>query len=265
MKILLWIGNESNQIALASKINEMFGVDGIILETRKYKPKRSFKKLFEKVIETVFLKKIGNAWINMKSHYKNNYSLPQNAEIIDVENINSEEAFAFSKKINPDLIIVSGTRLVKEKMLSITPSKGILNLHTGLSPYIKGGPNCTNWCLSTKQFNLIGNTIMWIDLGIDTGNILTTELTPLSGEEDLNEIHLKVMEHGHDLYLKSINFLNNGGKSSVKQDEITKGKTYYTREWGLSQKINLIKNFKYFKSSIQKQENTNPARTIKIS
>jgi len=31
MKILLWIGNESNQIALASKIHKEFCIEGIIL------------------------------------------------------------------------------------------------------------------------------------------------------------------------------------------------------------------------------------------
>jgi len=152
---------------------------------------------------------------------------------------------------NPDLIIVSGTRLIKEKMLSIKPKLGILNLHTGLSPYIKGGPNCTNWCIATKQFHLIGNTIMWIDLGIDTGNIVTTEFTNIDSSDNLLDIHIKVMEHAHSLYLKAIDFLSKGNMSSVKQSEIAKGKTYYTKDWTLKQKFLLVKNLKLYKKMLQ--------------
>ena len=78
----------------------------------------------------------------------------------------------------------------------------ILNLHTGISPYIKGGPNCTNWCIATKQFEKIGNTIMWLDKGIDTGELLTTENTKFnSTDKSLLKIHMRVMNHAHDLYI----------------------------------------------------------------
>lgn len=50
---------------------------------------------------------------------------------------------------------------------------------------------------------------MWIDEGIDTGNIITTEQTPLRGNESLFQIHLKVMDHAHDLYLRSIEVVRN--------------------------------------------------------
>ena len=181
MKVVLWIGNESNQKALACKIADRFSVAGIVRETRKTKSKITLKKLFEKIIEKLFLSTIAKSWFGMKGNYEKKFPSYPDTKILDVENINSNEAYQFSLDLNPDLIIVSGTRLVKEKMLSIEPKLGILNLHTGLSPYVKGGPNCTNWCIATEQFHLIGNTIMWIDLGIDTGNILSTEFTNLTG------------------------------------------------------------------------------------
>ena len=139
-------------------------------------------------------------------------------------------------------------------MLSIKPALGILNLHTGLSPYIKGGPNCTNWCIATKQFHLIGNTIMLVDIGIDTGNLVTTELVDFTGDEDLSGIHLKVMEHAHNLYLKAIDKLSKGEHFNIKQSSISKGTTFYTKQWGLKEKINLIKNLKQFQKSIKSGE-----------
>jgi methionyl-tRNA formyltransferase len=137
-------------------------------------------------------------------------------------------------------------------MLSINPSIGILNLHTGLSPYVKGGPNCTNWCIANQDFHLIGNTIMWIDKGIDTGNILTTEFTLINGNENLSELHLKVMEHAHNLYISAVKFLVKGKRQSVKQSDIADGVTFYTKQWNLKQKFKLVKNFSQLKKQFDK-------------
>ena len=255
MKVLLWIGNEPNQKALANKIHTVFPLAGIVTETRARKNSSiSLKLLFEKVYEKIFLSEIGKAWREMKSHYDNIYPAYPNVPTINVQNINSEESFEFSEKIGADLIIVSGTGLVNKKMLGINPTIGILNLHTGLSPYIKGGPNCTNWCISTKQFHLIGNTIMWIDAGIDTGNLIATEFTNLQGIETLNDVHLKVMEHAHSLYVRAIQSVAKGNRTSVPQSNIAEGKTYYNKDWNVVHKRNLVENFRLLKPAIASGE-----------
>lgn len=244
MNLLLWIGNESNQKALAHKLDKEFNIVGIITESRQQKRKITIKKILEALYEKLFLTEIARAWWGMKDHYEHQYAEYPNVKHIDVENINNEEAYHFSKDLNPDLIIVSGTRMIKKKMLSIQAKKGILNLHTGLSPYIKGGPNCTNWCIATQQFHLIGNTIMWIDEGIDSGNIVTTEYTVIDWTQSLLDIHIAVMNHAHELYHKAIKFISAGGESNVPQDHIGSGKTYYTRDWTLNNKIKLLANLK---------------------
>lgn len=264
MKILLWIGNEPNQKALANKINAVYPLCGIITESRAAKRDLILKKTAEKIVEKIFLPSIGRAWWGLQKHYEQLYPAYPAVERLDVENINSDEAYRFTQKLSPDLILVSGTRLVKDKMLSAVPAAGILNLHTGLSPYIKGGPNCTNWCIATRQFHLIGNTIMWIDRGIDTGNILTTEYTLLDGHESLPELHIKVMDHAHSLYLKAARYLESGSRKSVPQSDISKGKTYYTKDWTLKQKISLVRNHKAMSSYFASGKIAEDRRNIRI-
>ncbi|RFC55733.1 formyltransferase family protein [Brumimicrobium aurantiacum] len=244
MKIVLWLGNEPNQKALASKMAVQFDVVGIVTETRKQQRKITVQKIKHSIIERLFLSSINKAWWGLQNYYQKYYSNFPEIARLDIENINSNEAEQFTRNLKPDLIIVSGTRLIKKEMLSIPVKHGILNLHTGLSPYIKSGPNCTNWCIATKQFHLVGNTIMWIDEGIDSGNIVTTEQTDIDWEQSLLDIHINVMEHAHNLYLKAVNFIQVGGRSNVAQKEIGEGKTNYTKEWGLKQKIQLLKNLK---------------------
>jgi methionyl-tRNA formyltransferase len=250
MIIVLWIGEEANQKALANRIHAKFPIAGIVTETKRKKSSVSVNKIPGKLVEKIFLSKIGKAWFNMLDHYKNLYRDFPPVSLLNVENINDDKVYEFTKEFSPDLIIVSGTRMIKEKLLSIQPAIGIMNLHTGLSPYVKGGPNCTNWCIATKQFHLIGNTVMWIDKGIDSGNIITTEFTPLTGKETFNELHIKVMDHAHDLYVRSIENLQNGKRPGIPQREIADGTTYYTRQWGLKQKIKLATQFRNFKQSI---------------
>ena len=160
MNIVLWIGIDPNQKAFANKLHKIFPISAIVSETRRTKTKYTFLLIIEKVIEKFFLSSIGKSWWNMLKYYDDKYPKFPDTDILNVENINSQTAYDFTYIHKPDLILVSGTRLIKEKMLSINPSIGILNLHTGLSPYVKGGPNCTNWCIANREFHLIGNTII---------------------------------------------------------------------------------------------------------
>ncbi|HYG53026.1 MAG TPA: formyltransferase family protein [Flavobacteriales bacterium] len=263
MKLVMWINDAPNQAALAHKMHQRFGLAGIVVETKTGSTKRKIGEIPGKIYEKLFLKEINASWFGMLDFYSSSYPALPLVPKMEVENINSNQAFEFTKNINPDVVLVSGTRLIREKLLSVQPAIGLLNLHTGLSPYIKGGPNCTNWCIATNQLHLIGNTVMWIDAGIDSGNIVTTELTPLNGDETLKDVHIKVMEHAHALYLKTVDHLNQGGRSNVPQTSVAQGKTYYTRQWTLAQKKALKRNFKAFKMQFNSEEAKAKRATVK--
>lgn len=74
---------------------------------------------------------------------------------------------------------------------------------------------------------------MWIDPGIDTGKIIATECTPLSGRETLTQIQTAVIEHGFDLYVRSIRTIESGLHcEAIPQERIAKGQTFFSRQWG---------------------------------
>jgi methionyl-tRNA formyltransferase len=251
MRIVLWAGDEPNQQALAHKINQDFSLVGMVLESRKSKPRYSVQKIGAKVIERLFLSRIADVWWTLQEHFVKLYPDYPDKPLIRVPAINSEETAAFTRSLSPDLIIVSGTGLIRKKLLSSAPKLGIINLHTGLSPYIKGGPNCTNWCIASGQYHLVGNTIMWIDEGIDSGNLVATECTPLDGQENLNMLHQKVMEHAHDLMLRALRAVKDGKAANVPQASIATGKTYFSRDWGLREQFRLFRNYPEFKKCLQ--------------
>ncbi len=267
MRIVLWINGEANQRALACKIHKVFPLAGIVIEDRIQSRNVTPSKLISKIVEMFFLRSISNAWFGMMEYYHKQFASYPTVKKLNVKNINEENVYSFTNELSPDVIVVSGTGIVKDRLLSLKASVGIINLHTGLSPYVNGGPNCTNWCIATNQLHLIGNTVMWIDAGIDSGNLLTTETTEFDGTEDLEKVHSKVMDHAHELCVKAISFLESGGRSNVSQSELGKGKTYYSRQWGLNEKNALVANFKNFKreiNSLPTIESRKKVKTIKI-
>jgi methionyl-tRNA formyltransferase len=95
---------------------------------------------------------------------------------------------------------------------------------------------------------------MWIDGGIDTGNLIATEFTDLTPSDNLNMIHLKVMNHAHDLCIRALSAIENNKAPNVKQSDIESGKTYYTRQWNLRAKMNLLKNLNKFRKEINSEK-----------
>jgi methionyl-tRNA formyltransferase len=254
MKILLWIGSATNHKALANKLSNSFDIEAIVIEKRPCKARRSFIFLFKKIFERLLFNPISLSWHKMMRYFDSLYPNYPISNLLFVENINERKVFNFSNKIKPDLIVVSGTSIVRKELLRVKSKFGIINLHTGLSPYVKGGPNCTNWCISNGDFHLVGNTVMWIDEGIDSGNIILTEQTNVNWRSSLFNIHLDVMNHAHSLYEKAIFEILNNTAKNVEQNKICEGSLFYNKQWNLKTKMLLIFNLLRIRYNRQLQQ-----------
>jgi methionyl-tRNA formyltransferase len=271
MRIALLIGNQSNQDALADKISARFDVCAIVRESRRKKKSRGISYVFNKILDQTLFGKIGNSWNHMLNFYKESGIFPNRIPFINTEDINKEHVIDFLLQHKPDIVFVSGTSLLKKDLILALTGIKIINLHTGLSPYVKGGPNCTNWCIANNTMHFIGNTIMWLNEGIDSGNIIASETVNLDGSESLNEIHIKVMENAHDLALKSLNYMKADLRScpSVPQKEISEGQLFFTSMWNLKAKTRFAINVftGKFKKTIKSKEyldSKNKLITIKL-
>jgi folate-dependent phosphoribosylglycinamide formyltransferase PurN len=254
--VMLWIGASANHQALACKIASRVPVSEIIIERRVSKRGRnSLRYLFERVLGRSVFKPISTAWLRTQKHYACEYSSLPKTRVLEVEDIHSPIAQEFARSSTAEVVAVSGTRLIRRSMLDESSHRQILNLHTGLSPFVKGGPNCTNWCISQEDWHLIGNSVMWIDAGIDSGDLVATEAVPLVGTETLSELHLKVLEHGHSLYVDAIYALWEGRAiPRVKQREMGEGVTFYSRQWNFVSKTRMLMNWPRYRDAVNSEE-----------
>jgi len=241
MKIIAVFREEPLQRALAAKIHETVPLTRVARVQLKPKDRRN---LLRSLTAVTIARGFRHAWSALYRHYDETFpDWPVPSSVHDSANSASLVALIESEK--PDLVLVSGTDLLRKSTLERFGTK-VMNLHTGISPYIRGGPNCTNWALALAEFDLIGNTVMWIDLGIDTGAIIASERTPLTGQETLAQLHLKVMDHAHDLYRRAVQAFAAGRElPAVPQATIAKGRMFLTREWNSAAMIRAILNHRF--------------------
>ena|SRR5438309_3308936 len=242
MKVIALFGAGSSQRALANKIHKSVPLSHVAVVELKPKGRR---RIIRSLMSVTLGRGLRSAWMDMLRHYEDQFPRWPDVAVSTHGSANDEALIDLVERERPDLVLVSGTDLLKKRTLDRFRAR-VMNLHTGISPYIKGAPNCTNWALALGEFDLIGNTVMWIDPGIDSGAIVTTERTPLSGRESLAELHLKVMEHAHDLYRRAVvAFAAGHTLPSVAQKSIAEGRLFLTRDWNSRAIIRAVLNHKF--------------------
>jgi methionyl-tRNA formyltransferase len=91
--------------------------------------------------------------------------------------INSEESLAAIGKFGADLhVSMSYDQILRKKILSL-PARGTLNCHAGALPFYRGR-NPLTWAIINGEAEF-GVTVHWVDLGIDTGDIVVQVKVPI--------------------------------------------------------------------------------------
>ena len=155
-------------------------------------------------------------------------AIPPSVPLLHTDAINGPDTVAFLKRLAPDLVLVNGTQLLREPVLALRPllGHGIVNLHTGLSPYSRGA-NCNLYMILEGHPELVGVTVHHIDPGIDSGDIIRTAQVPMEPGDNFETIDVRSFHLGIDLLLQGARELVEGRAARVPQWE--KGKLFLQR------------------------------------
>jgi len=140
-----------------------------------------------------------------------NYNLP----VIEMEKINDE----FLEKVTslkPDVIVVAAYGSILPKAVLDIPKYGSINVHASLLPSFRGPSPIQNALLRGEKET--GITIMRMDEGIDTGDILAQEKIEIDENETLVELYEKLANLGAKLLIDTIPRFINGEIKPVVQD-----------------------------------------------
>ncbi len=106
-----------------------------------------------------------------------------------VGSVNDRQVLEFAGEKKPDVVIVSGTGILKKDLIDALKVP-IINYHAGITPEYRGVYGAF-WALLEGKPSLVGSTIHLIDPGIDTGAILRQERIEI---DLLNDTHLSLFE-----------------------------------------------------------------------
>ncbi|HBP01424.1 MAG: Methionyl-tRNA formyltransferase [Candidatus Moranbacteria bacterium GW2011_GWE1_49_15] len=114
----------------------------------------------------------------------------------------NEEAVSEFKNLKPDLVIVAAYgRLLPKKVLE-APGLGCLNIHPSLLPKFRGPSPIQNALLLGEKET--GTTIMLLDEGMDTGDILSQERIRIEDYDNAETLSKKLSELSIHLLLKTV-------------------------------------------------------------
>ena len=121
-----------------------------------------------------------------------------------------DRAKAELEKDPPDLLLVLGTGLIPDRVISVA-KLACINIHTGLSPHYRG-QNCTQFCILNEDFENIGVTVHLVRKAIDGGEILAQGRPDLRTGDNEFVINYKNVRVGVELYCAIIEVLLAGGR-----------------------------------------------------
>lgn len=145
--------------------------------------------------------------------------------------IKEPEAVAELEKYQADLFVVAAFgQLLSEEILNM-PEYGCINIHASLLPAYRGAAPI-QWAVLNGEKES-GVTIMQMDKGLDTGDMLLKRSVELSPKETGDSLHDKLMHLGAELIVEALPKLEKGELVPEKQkDELSSYAKKLTKAMG---------------------------------
>lgn len=144
-------------------------------------------------------------------------ALKYNIPVFQPERIKRPEAVEELKKYPADIYVVAAFgQILSQEILDI-PKFGCVNIHASLLPEYRGAAPIQRVILDGKEKT--GVTIMQMDKGLDTGDILMQEEIEISSEETGGSLFDKLALLGAEMIVKALPLIEKGELTPVKQDD----------------------------------------------
>ena len=119
------------------------------------------------------------------------------------------------RALNPDVIVVSAFGQIIPKALLELPRYGCVNIHAALLPKYRGAAPI-QWAVMDGE-PVSGVTIMQMDEGLDTGDMLAKTEVPLEPDETGGSLFDKLSRAGAELLIRTLPALEQGTLTPEKQ------------------------------------------------
>ena len=149
-----------------------------------------------------------------------------------MNSVNDERTMALLSSLQPDVVVVHGTRIITARALK-TMACPIINMHAGITLRYRG-VHGGYWALAEHHPEWVGTTVHLVDPGIDTGGILAQTTFEVSGEDTIATYPDLHLVHGLPLLRAQIDQMVAGSKAEPLPASIAPGSGFYYHPtlWG---------------------------------
>lgn len=145
------------------------------------------------------------------------YAVSQGIPVLQPVRIKTPEAVEELRSYEADVFVVAAFGQILSAEILSMPKYGCLNIHASLLPKYRGAAPIP-WAILNGE-KQSGVTIMQMDEGLDTGDMLLQRAIPITEEETADSLHDKLMQLGAELIVEALPLLEEGKLSAVKQNE----------------------------------------------
>jgi methionyl-tRNA formyltransferase len=176
--------------------------------------------------------------MKLKASAVKEYAIEKNIPVFQPQKLRkNEEVLEILKNLNPDVIAVVAYGKILPKEILDLPKYGCINVHGSLLPKYRGAAPM-QWALINGE-EKTGVTTMFMDVGMDTGDMLLKEELEIKDEYNFESIHDKLMSIGANLLVETIDKVVSNEIIRIPQPEEGTYAPMITREMT---KIDFTKN-----------------------
>jgi methionyl-tRNA formyltransferase len=153
--------------------------------------------------------------------------------IIFLDKLNTPVTVKELEAYTPDLFILCGYNKILKSLIIDIPPLGTINLHGGKLPEYRGAAPI-NWQIINGE-TTGGCSIIYVDEGIDTGDIIAQEIYPITAEDTHASVLEKTLNIFPALLETVLQQIESGSVKATKQDLLAG--QYYSRRYPRDSRI----------------------------
>lgn len=136
-------------------------------------------------------------------------------KVYQPEDMKTEEVLQLIEGFAPDLIVVVAYGHILSKELLDIPPFGCINVHASLLPEYRGAAPI-NWVIINGEKST-GITTMYMDEGLDTGDMILKQEIEIRSDETAGELHDRLSMVGAEVLIRTIDLIEIGGVEREQQ------------------------------------------------
>jgi methionyl-tRNA formyltransferase len=143
-------------------------------------------------------------------------ALQHGLPVLQPTTLKTDEAQRTIAELDADVLVVAAYGLILPQAVLQLPRNGCLNIHASLLPRWRGAAPIQRAILAGDKET--GITIMQMDEGLDTGNMLLHHACPIAANDTAQTLHDKLAEIGASSILEALRLLQENRLAPIKQD-----------------------------------------------